>query len=111
VTPRQIDTARALGRCSFLPGTADKRFARDLAFLAEHSPEREITERQALNLQRLAWKYRRQMPAALIPDEQPGDLPPKQAKPPATKPERRVPCLFDEAQVPVQEPLFGGKAA
>lgn len=105
MTPEQIATAKALGNCSFPPGTADKRFARNMAFLAEHSPEREITERKDLNLRRLAYRYRRQMPAALVPAEKPADLPPK---PPKARPDRtqtaattdqepRVPCLFDGA--------------
>jgi hypothetical protein len=71
MTPHQVAIAQALGRCSFLPASADKRFARDMAFLAKHSPNREITERQALNLMRLAWRYRRQMPANLVPTERP----------------------------------------
>ncbi len=59
------ERADALARCSFLPGSWDKRFARDMAARTEFSP------RQAANIARLAWKYRRQMPAALVPASDP----------------------------------------
>lgn len=65
MTEAERRIARALGLCSFLPGSWDKRFARALAFLEEHDPEHALTERQRANLARLAHKYRRQMPPAL----------------------------------------------
>jgi hypothetical protein len=52
--------ARRLARCSFLPGSWDKRFARDLAARAE-DPEATITEKQAAALARLTQRYRRQL--------------------------------------------------
>lgn len=58
--------ARALNRCTFLPGSWDKRFVRAMAFLEEHGPAHDLTEKQAANLARLAHKYRRQMPPALV---------------------------------------------
>ena len=66
MTPAEIVVAKALGRCSFLPGCWDKRFSRDMAFLAEHSPERELSDRQGAHLLRLCHKYRRQIPAEVI---------------------------------------------
>ena len=56
---------RALGRCTFLPASWDKRFARALAMM----PADKITERQRRNVIRLAWKYRRQMPDDLVPSK------------------------------------------
>jgi hypothetical protein len=54
---------QALGRCTFLPASSDKRFARSLAVM----PADRITERQRRHVIRLAWKYRRQMPRDLVP--------------------------------------------
>ena len=58
---------RALGGCTFLPASWDKRFARALAMM----PADKITERQRRNVIRLAWKYRRQMPDDLVPSRMP----------------------------------------
>ena len=33
MTEHQIEIAKALGNCSFCPGTAQKRFAKNMAFL------------------------------------------------------------------------------
>lgn len=49
----------ALARCSFLPGSWDKRFARDMAATAE---DYRLTAKQRQCLWKMAWKYRRQMP-------------------------------------------------
>lgn len=57
--------AVALGRCTMLPGSWDKRFARDAAAIAERGGT--LTDSQARNVERLAWKYRRQMPANIAP--------------------------------------------
>lgn len=67
MTPDQAAVAEALSRCTFLRGSHDKRFARDLAAYIYL----DLTERQAAHLNRLAWKYRRQMPAHLVPKEKP----------------------------------------
>ena len=63
----QHERAAALARCSFLPGSWDKRFVRDVASLKTHTPL------QAANIDRLAWKYRRQLPARLVPSCDPTD--------------------------------------
>jgi hypothetical protein len=55
----------ALCRCTFLPGSAHKRFARDIA----HMQLDKITEAQWRHVIRLAWRYRRQMPRDLIPSK------------------------------------------
>ena len=56
---------RALGRCTFLPGHAHKRFAREI----NYPPVETLTERQRRHLIRLAWRYRRQMPRDLVPSK------------------------------------------
>lgn len=58
--------AVALGHCSFLPGGWDKRFARNMSFVAQHSPEVDFSERQRVHLIRLVHKYRRQIPTAVL---------------------------------------------
>lgn len=65
MTPRQIEIATALGRCSFPPATAAKRFARDMAFRARFAPEHVLTPRQVAYMLRLAHRYRRQLVARI----------------------------------------------
>lgn len=59
------DRARWLATLNYLPGSWDKRFARDVA--AYVAAGRPLSEKQVANVERLAWKYRRQLPARLIP--------------------------------------------
>ena len=62
----QIDRMRkALAKCTFLPGSSHKRFARQVA---QTHPEK-VTEKQVRHIIRLAWRYRRQMPFDLIPSK------------------------------------------
>lgn len=67
MTDEQRKIAAALWRCTFLPGSHDKRFARDMAARAAMASPPDLTEKQAAHLARLAYKYRRQMPAHLVP--------------------------------------------
>jgi hypothetical protein len=83
MTPHELDIIAALQRVTFPVGCPDKRFASDMGRIA--SPEREITIYQSNYLERLAWKYRRQMPAELVPSQKPVKL----EKPPKPKTERR----------------------
>lgn len=53
---------KALGTCTFLPGSYDKRFVRDM------TGGTLISERQLLYLYKVAHKYRRQMGAGNISD-------------------------------------------
>lgn len=76
MSPEQAEIAIALSHCGFLPASSDKRFARDMARLAVAKPDHELTEKQDRYLRLLAWRYRRQMPARLIPSEKPGELHP-----------------------------------
>ena len=61
ISPAHASMRRALAQCTFPPGSAHKRFARDLP----HA--KELTEAQIRQLVRLCWRYRRQMPADLVP--------------------------------------------
>ena len=65
MTEREVAIAKALSCATFLPGSAHKRFARNMGFHAEHMPEKALTPKQAAHLVRLAWRYRRQIPAHL----------------------------------------------
>ncbi len=67
MTPHQVRVATALARCKFLPGSADKRFAHDMASRAQLKDPPALSERQGQYLKDLAYKYRRQMPADLVP--------------------------------------------
>jgi len=61
MTTEQIEKAKQLSRCRFLPGSFDKRFARDMGSIAENKPDHELTEKQSAYLDKLAYKYRRQI--------------------------------------------------
>ncbi|MCB1537246.1 MAG: hypothetical protein KDJ44_21690 [Rhodoblastus sp.] len=71
MSPFERDLALALEGVSFLPGSKDKRFARDMAARAKTEPDRALTESQAANLRRLGRKYRRQIPRRLHHEETP----------------------------------------
>ena len=77
MTSGEIELAKALGNCSYPPGTSQKRFALDILFLAENNPDKELSDRQRSYMQLMAWRYRRQMPSRLVPERKPADLPPK----------------------------------
>lgn len=66
MTPLQIQFAQALRGVVFCPGSGTKRFARDMAQLAEHQPERELTPKQAEYLRTAVIRFRRQIPAAVV---------------------------------------------
>jgi hypothetical protein len=57
VTGEQQRWLQLLSRCTFLPGSFEKRLVRSLAALGTHDL---LTEKQAACLEKLAWKYRRQ---------------------------------------------------
>lgn len=63
--PSERRMATALAKCSFLPGSFAKRFARTVGSQAEE-PEPRITEGQAAVLRTLVHAYRRQIPAAVV---------------------------------------------
>lgn len=77
MTEHEVALARALGNCTYVPGSSHKRFARNMAFLVEADPARELTDQQRSYMEIMAWRYRRQMPRSLVPHQKPIDLPPK----------------------------------
>jgi len=56
MTDLQKQVATALKNCSFLPGSFDKRFVRNL------DPDKEMTEKGLNMMLRLFDRYRRQIP-------------------------------------------------
>jgi hypothetical protein len=60
LTADDIAMIQGFGRVTFQPGSWDKRFATDMAVLLQQ--RRLITDGQRANVQRMAHKYRRQMP-------------------------------------------------
>jgi hypothetical protein len=102
MTPHEIELALALRHnVGMLPGSSQKRFARDIAHIAATDPTREITLRQRHYIELMAWRYRRQLPAHLIPHAKPFDLPPARKEP---KPSRRK---VDQAEMALTPMLRG----
>lgn len=66
MTPEQIQFAKALAGVTFPPGTATKRFAKDMAHAAEHQPDRELTPKQAEYLRTAVIRFRRQIAPAIV---------------------------------------------
>lgn len=58
MTDADYRTIQALAHCSFYPGSWVKRFVRDLS---TYPREKELTEKQALALAKVAWHYRKQL--------------------------------------------------
>lgn len=69
MTKREIELATALGKCTFIPGSFDKSFARHMAHIAKQSPEFNISPRQSYCLYSLARRYRRQIADIEIPTQ------------------------------------------
>lgn len=65
MTDDEREFAVALGACRFVPGTVTKRFAQDMARLAE-TPDSQITEKQAAFLRRAIHTFRRQINPRLV---------------------------------------------
>ena len=97
MTEYEVALATILGHCSFRPGSSHKRFCRNMAFLAVHSPEREISLRQRHFMELMAWRYRRQLPTRFVPHNKPLDLP-RPIKPPKSPKQTK-------AAKPTKEPL------
>ncbi|WP_029554809.1 hypothetical protein [Xanthobacter sp. 91] len=62
-----LDRIAALQGVTFLPGSPHKRFARDIGRI----DPRKFTRAQVRHVEHLAWRYRRQMPAHLVPPADP----------------------------------------
>lgn len=61
MTPIQADRIRALARVSMLPGSPDKRFVRAMGRRLDIAPEKVLTTAQDAYLERLTYRYRRQI--------------------------------------------------
>lgn len=85
MTEHEIELALELDGC----GVTGHRFMRDMAFLARHKPEQELNLRQRHYMEILAWRYRRQLPGHLVPDQKPLDMPRKAKPPKVAKPKQR----------------------
>lgn len=57
MTEQQQKWIKELSECTFYPGSFDKRFVRHAQ---SWDAEKELTEKQADFLEKLAWRYRRQ---------------------------------------------------
>ena len=68
MTNDEVVMATHLAACRFVPGTAVKRFARDMAFQASHEAglERSLTEKQAKYLRDSVIRFRRQIPPEVV---------------------------------------------
>jgi hypothetical protein len=80
MTPVDISRICALAACTFPPGSYDKRFVRDLHSRMASKDAVTLTEKQAAYVRILAWRYRRQMPAALVPATRPADVETKRTR-------------------------------
>lgn len=58
MTARHYEALQALKLCTFYPGSWTKRFVRDLSALPQDA---ELTERQAEWVEKVAYRYRRQI--------------------------------------------------
>lgn len=73
-TQLEHNRALALGRVRFGGGASfSRRFARDMSSLARSDPSKGITDKQAAQLERICWIYRRQLPRSVVPGEKPTD--------------------------------------
>jgi hypothetical protein len=66
MTKDQITLATHLARCIFPPGTATKRFAKDIAFRAGLFEPKPLTEKQAEYLRTAVIRFRRQIPCDVV---------------------------------------------
>lgn len=74
VTELQQLRARALAQCTMMPGSWEKRFARDMASIAAARPESNLSPKQMEWITKLSWRFRRQMPQHLVPAQDPGEI-------------------------------------
>ena len=66
MTDDQKTLAKALGRAVFFPGSATKKFARDMALCAVMECAPELTTKQAEYLRTAVIRYRRQMSGEVV---------------------------------------------
>lgn len=62
MTENQRKMIKALNKCIFLPGSFDKRFARDMySIMTNDNADKPLTEKQGGYLAKLFHKYRKQI--------------------------------------------------
>lgn len=61
MTPEEIKTALALRKCTFLPGSYEKRFVASMASIAECNSTIELSEKQKAYLAKVKHRYRKQL--------------------------------------------------
>ena len=66
MTDSERQMARDLNRCTFVPGIGTKRFARNMAAVADRPDAPALTEKQAKYLREAVIRYRRQIPAGTV---------------------------------------------
>lgn len=62
--PLHYKCIQALSKCTFIPGSFEKRFVRDMETLGEYDM---LSKKQTAFLERLAWRYRQQIGKKLVP--------------------------------------------
>ncbi len=98
MTPHEIELARALGDCC---GWVGSRFMLKMSMTANQQPNTELTLRQRYYMEILAWRYRRQLPASMVPHAKPLPLPRARKEPKPKKQPKHV-------ELALREPgLFG----
>lgn len=101
MTPHEIELALALKGL----GWVGSRFTGSIAYMAVADPQRELSLRQRYYMEIMAWRYRRQLPRHLQPDEKPLNMPRRAATPKKSKPSK------DATPAAVAElPLFATSA-
>jgi hypothetical protein len=71
MTELQTMRTRALAAANLGQNHRALSFIKDLERMIEHAPDRKLTPRQAGYLLGLSWSFRRQIPAALRPAQNP----------------------------------------
>jgi hypothetical protein len=66
MTENERIMAQHLAACRFCPGIRTKRFARDMAYIAEHFPSKELSKPQGTYLRQAVVRYRRQIPDDVV---------------------------------------------
>lgn len=66
MTDDERTLARALSRCTFVPATATKRFARDMGDRAAMDESPELTPKQKKYLYEAVIRFRRQIPGDTV---------------------------------------------
>jgi hypothetical protein len=69
MTREQCIAAIMLNECTFLPASFDKSFVRSIYSIAHSTPTVELTPKQAAYLEKITYRYRRQLVNVRIPSD------------------------------------------